>query len=175
MADPHAVLRDVFGHAEFRGGQLEAIEAVLAGRDAVVLLPTGAGKSSCYQVPAVVLARRGAGTTLVVSPLIALMVDQVSALIRRRIAAAAITAAIRASDAQRERSIGSCAASSRCCTCRRSARRSPDFARSSRGRGSRSSRSTRRTASASGGTTFGPGSHAAVGFHRAELLGTCRR
>ncbi|MBA3391664.1 MAG: ATP-dependent DNA helicase RecQ [Deltaproteobacteria bacterium] len=84
------VLRDVFGHAGFRTGQREAIEAVLAGRDAQVLLPTGAGKSLCYQVPAIVLARRGAGTTIVVSPLIALMNDQVGALEARGVAAAAI-------------------------------------------------------------------------------------
>src|SRR4249920_2087199 len=85
-----AVLRDVFGHGEFRVGQRDAIEAVLAGRDAVVLLPTGAGKSSCYQVPAVVAAHRGSGTTVVVSPLIALMNDQVGGLRARGIAAAAI-------------------------------------------------------------------------------------
>ena len=88
--DPLAVLSGVFGHAGFRGGQQEAVEAVLAGRDAVVLLPTGAGKSSCYQVPAVLLARQGAGTTLVVSPLIALMIDQVAGLAARGIAAAAL-------------------------------------------------------------------------------------
>ncbi len=84
------ILRDVFGHPGFRTGQREAIEAVLAGRDAQVLLPTGAGKSLCYQVPAIVLARRGAGTTIVVSPLIALMNDQVGALEARGVAAAAI-------------------------------------------------------------------------------------
>src|SRR5512143_3292983 len=88
--DALAVLRERFGHAAFRPGQAVAIEAVLAGRDAVVLLPTGAGKSSCYQVPAVVAARRGAGTTIVVSPLIALMNDQVDGLRARGIAAAAI-------------------------------------------------------------------------------------
>jgi len=85
-----AVLRDRFGHAAFRPGQADAIEAVLAGRDAAVLLPTGAGKSSCFQVPAVVLAARGAGVTVVVSPLIALMNDQVDALRGRGVAAAAI-------------------------------------------------------------------------------------
>jgi len=85
-----AVLREVFGHAAFRTGQAEAIEAVLAGRDAVVLLPTGAGKSSCFQVPAVALARAGRGTTIVISPLIALMNDQVGGLTARGIAAAAI-------------------------------------------------------------------------------------
>jgi ATP-dependent DNA helicase RecQ len=88
--DPLAVLSGVFGHAGFRGGQQEAVEAVLTGRDAVVLLPTGAGKSSCYQVPAVLLARQGAGTTIVVSPLIALMIDQVASLQARGIAAAAL-------------------------------------------------------------------------------------
>jgi len=87
---PLAVLSGVFGHAGFRGGQEQAVEAVLAGRDAVVLLPTGAGKSSCYQVPAVVLARQGAGTTIVVSPLIALMIDQVASLAARGVAAAAL-------------------------------------------------------------------------------------
>jgi ATP-dependent DNA helicase RecQ len=83
------VLRDTFGHAEFRGGQELAVDAVLAGRDAVVLLPTGAGKSVCYQVPAVVLAGQGR-TTIVISPLIALMNDQVDALTARGIRAAAI-------------------------------------------------------------------------------------
>jgi superfamily II DNA helicase RecQ len=83
------VLREVFGHAGFRAGQETAVDAVLAGRDAVVLLPTGAGKSLCYQVPAVVLARQRR-TTLVVSPLIALMNDQVAALAGRGIAAAAL-------------------------------------------------------------------------------------
>jgi len=85
-----AALRDVFGHEAFRGGQQEAVEAVLAGRDAVVLLPTGAGKSLCYQVPAVVRARAGEGTTIVVSPLIALMNDQVGALAARDVAVAAL-------------------------------------------------------------------------------------
>ena len=84
------VLRDVFGHAELRPGQREAIEGVLAGRDVVVLLPTGAGKSSCYQVPAVAFARGGRGTTVVVSPLIALMNDQVGSLGARGVAAAAV-------------------------------------------------------------------------------------
>ena len=84
------ILRQVFGHAGFRGGQAAAVAALLAGRDAVVLLPTGAGKSLCYQVPAVVASRRGQGTTIVVSPLIALMKDQVGALCGRGVAAAAI-------------------------------------------------------------------------------------
>ncbi|HSO05791.1 MAG TPA: DNA helicase RecQ [Pelomicrobium sp.] len=70
------ILHDVFGYQHFRGHQAAIIEAVLAGRDALVLMPTGGGKSLCYQVPA--LIREGAG--LVVSPLIALMQDQVRAL-----------------------------------------------------------------------------------------------
>ena len=70
------ILRDVFGYEHFRGNQAAIIESVLAGRDALVLMPTGGGKSLCYQLPA--LIRDGAG--LVVSPLIALMQDQVRAL-----------------------------------------------------------------------------------------------
>ena len=84
------VLRDVFGHDAFRYGQREAVDALLANRDALVLLPTGAGKSLCYQVPAIVRARRGEGTTIVISPLIALMNDQVSALAGRGVAVAAL-------------------------------------------------------------------------------------
>ncbi len=74
--DPERVLRDVFGYTSFRPGQRELIDEVLAGRDAVGIMPTGAGKSLAYQIPAHMLA----GTTLVVSPLIALMKDQVDAL-----------------------------------------------------------------------------------------------
>ena len=90
QADPLSVLREVFGHGGFRGGQQEAVEAVSSGKDAVVLLPTGAGKSLCYQVPALCLRRRGLGTTLVISPLIALMQDQVEALTSRGVVARAL-------------------------------------------------------------------------------------
>jgi len=77
MSDPALkVLHDVFGYERFRGDQAAIIDTVVAGRDALVLMPTGGGKSLCYQVPA--LLREGAG--LVVSPLIALMQDQVRAL-----------------------------------------------------------------------------------------------
>ncbi|MBK7534332.1 MAG: ATP-dependent DNA helicase RecQ [Myxococcales bacterium] len=95
------VAKEVFGYPALRAGQREAIEAVLAGRDAVVLLPTGGGKSLCYQVPAVVARRAGAGTTLVVSPLIALMIDQVDALAGRGVAAAALHSQLD-DDAQRQ-------------------------------------------------------------------------
>ena len=73
---PLAVLRRVFGYQDFRGDQAEIIDTVVAGGDALVLMPTGGGKSLCYQVPA--LVRHGTG--VVVSPLIALMQDQVDAL-----------------------------------------------------------------------------------------------
>ncbi len=85
-----SVLAEVFGYPGFRPGQREAVEAALAGRDAVVLLPTGSGKSICYQIPALVASRGGRGTTIVVSPLIALMQDQVGALIGRGVAAGAL-------------------------------------------------------------------------------------
>jgi ATP-dependent DNA helicase RecQ len=79
-------LRRVFGHADFRGLQGEVIDEALAGRNALAVLPTGGGKSICYQVPA--LLRPGVG--LVVSPLIALMSDQVEALRQLGVAAARI-------------------------------------------------------------------------------------
>src|SRR5712671_5026653 len=83
---PLGVLREVFGFDTFRGQQLAIIEHVVAGGDAVVLMPTGGGKSVCYQVPA--LLRPGLG--LVVSPLIALMKDQVDALRQAGVRAAAL-------------------------------------------------------------------------------------
>jgi ATP-dependent DNA helicase RecQ len=73
---PHEILHRVFGHAEFRGPQEQIISDVIAGRDCLAIMPTGAGKSLCYQVPALVRP----GTALVISPLIALMEDQVQAL-----------------------------------------------------------------------------------------------
>ncbi len=76
LADPAAVLRRVFGYDTFRGGQREIIDHLISGQDALVLMPTGAGKSLCYQIPALVRD----GTGVVVSPLIALMQDQVDAL-----------------------------------------------------------------------------------------------
>ncbi len=74
------VLREVFGYPRFRGPQQAVVEHVCAGGDALVLMPTGGGKSLCYQIPAIVRQREGRGTTVVVSPLIALMHDQVGAL-----------------------------------------------------------------------------------------------
>jgi ATP-dependent DNA helicase RecQ len=90
MQDPSNVLREVFGHADLRAGQVDVVRALLDGRDGVALLPTGGGKSICYQLPAVIAHRQGRGTTIVVSPLIALMKDQVDALRGRGVAAAAL-------------------------------------------------------------------------------------
>ena len=85
MLDPaRSVLRDTFGYGEFRPGQQAVIRAVLEGRDCLVLMPTGGGKSLCYQIPAMVRP----GTGVVVSPLIALMQDQVAALRQMGVAAA---------------------------------------------------------------------------------------
>src|SRR5512142_1404257 len=72
------VLRTVFGHEAFRPGQADVIDAVLSRRDCIGVMPTGAGKSLTYQIPARLLG----GTTLVVSPLVALMKDQVDAMAR---------------------------------------------------------------------------------------------
>src|SRR5882672_9256290 len=90
----------VFGHRSLRPGQAEVISDILSGRPVVAVMPTGAGKSLCYQLPAVVLAERG-HVTLVVSPLIALMKDQVDALTAVGVPAVALTSAAGA-DEQRD-------------------------------------------------------------------------
>ncbi|WP_169748371.1 DNA helicase RecQ [Xenophilus azovorans] len=79
-ATPEQILQDVFGYAQFRGAQRDIVHHVTAGGDALVLMPTGGGKSLCYQIPAIARHRAGRGVTVVVSPLIALMHDQVGAL-----------------------------------------------------------------------------------------------
>ena len=85
-----AALKDAFGYADFRPGQTKAIESVLSGRDTLVVLPTGGGKSVCYQIPALILP----GLTVVVSPLISLMKDQVDALEARNLPAAFINSTL---------------------------------------------------------------------------------
>ena len=92
---PLAVLRRVFGYSSFRGQQQEIVEHVIAGGDAIVLMPTGGGKSLCYQLPA--LLRPGLG--VVVSPLIALMKDQVDALRQAGVRAAALNSGLPAGEA----------------------------------------------------------------------------
>src|ERR1700758_2710011 len=84
--DPATVLRRVFGFPGFRGQQEQVVNHVIAGGDALVLMPTGGGKSICFQVPA--LCRPG--TAVIVSPLIALMDDQVAALRQLGVAAGAL-------------------------------------------------------------------------------------
>ena len=90
IADAVAALREHFGFDDFREGQREVIAAILEGKDAVVVMPTGSGKSLCYQLPALMLN----GATLVVSPLIALMKDQVDALHARQLPATFINSSI---------------------------------------------------------------------------------
>lgn len=85
-----SVLQDVFGYPQFRGPQQAIIETLIAGGDALVLMPTGGGKSLCYQVPALVLE----GTAVVISPLIALMQDQVSALRENGVAAECLNSSL---------------------------------------------------------------------------------
>jgi ATP-dependent DNA helicase RecQ len=84
------VLREVFGFERFRGPQQAIIEHVTGGGDALVLMPTGGGKSLCYQIPALLRP----GTAIVVSPLIALMQDQVAALIQNGVRAAYLNSSL---------------------------------------------------------------------------------
>ena len=86
----HQALKEVFGYDAFRARQLDAIETALAGRDSVVLMPTGGGKSICYQIPPLI----NGGCTVVVSPLIALMQDQVTSLDQLGLAAASLNSAM---------------------------------------------------------------------------------
>jgi ATP-dependent DNA helicase RecQ len=90
IADALTSLREHFGFSDFREGQREVIAAILAGKDSVVVMPTGSGKSLCYQLPAMMFA----GATLVVSPLIALMKDQVDALKARGLPATLINSSL---------------------------------------------------------------------------------
>jgi ATP-dependent DNA helicase, RecQ family len=95
LSDAKAVLSSVFGHPRFRPGQSAAVFSLLNQRDTLVVLPTGGGKSLCYQVPALVLP----GLTIVVSPLISLMRDQVRTLRARKIKAAFINSSLTSAEA----------------------------------------------------------------------------
>jgi ATP-dependent DNA helicase RecQ len=99
--DTHAdILREVFGYTAFRAAQADIVAHVSDGGDALVLMPTGGGKSLCYQVPAIARHRAGRGVTVVVSPLIALMHDQVGALERAGVHAAFLNSSLSPAAAQ---------------------------------------------------------------------------
>ena len=100
-ADLHGILQQVFGYSAYRGEQQRIVETVTAGDDALVLMPTGGGKSLCYQVPAIARHRAGLGVTLVISPLIALMHDQVGALEELGVHAAFLNSSLTGEEAQR--------------------------------------------------------------------------
>jgi len=93
----YAVLKTYFGHTTFRSGQEQVVDAILAGNDTICVMPTGAGKSVCYQVPAVMFE----GITLVVSPLISLMKDQVNALNQNGIRAAYLNSSLSAAQCEK--------------------------------------------------------------------------
>jgi ATP-dependent DNA helicase RecQ len=93
------ILREVFGYDAFRGPQQAIVEHVVAGGDALVLMPTGGGKSLCYQIPAIARQQAGHGITLVVSPLIALMHDQVGALHEAGVSAAFLNSTLASDEA----------------------------------------------------------------------------
>jgi ATP-dependent DNA helicase RecQ len=95
--DPLQTLADIFGFSSFRPQQREIVANLIAGNDAFVLMPTGGGKSLCYQVPAL----HRAGTCIVVSPLISLMKDQVDALVAHGVAAACYNSSLEAAAARR--------------------------------------------------------------------------
>jgi ATP-dependent DNA helicase RecQ len=95
-----AVLQEVFGYEAFRGPQAGIVTHVSEGGDALVLMPTGGGKSLCYQIPAIVRQRAGHGVGIVVSPLIALMHDQVGALLEAGVDAAFLNSSLTQDEAQ---------------------------------------------------------------------------
>lgn len=90
MSDKLSVLKDYFGHDSFRDGQEQIVDALLDGRDTLCIMPTGAGKSMCYQIPALLFD----GVTIVVSPLISLMKDQVGSLVQSGVPAAYINSSL---------------------------------------------------------------------------------
>ncbi|MEM5431099.1 DNA helicase RecQ [Cupriavidus oxalaticus] len=99
MSQALAILKDVFGYHAFRGRQAEIIDHVAEGGDSLVLMPTGGGKSLCYQIPALLRQRTGQGVGIVVSPLIALMQDQVAALTEAGVRAAVLNSTLTGSEA----------------------------------------------------------------------------
>ncbi len=100
-ASPDEILHSVFGYAAFRGAQAEIVAHLTGGGDALVLMPTGGGKSLCYQIPAIARHRAGRGLAVVVSPLIALMHDQVGALEEAGVHAAFLNSSLTFDEVQR--------------------------------------------------------------------------
>jgi len=94
--DPGQTLQEVFGYSEFRPPQQEIVETLISGRDAFVLMPTGGGKSLCFQIPAL----HRAGVAIVVSPLISLMKDQVDALLANGVRAAFYNSSLKAEESR---------------------------------------------------------------------------
>ncbi len=88
--DKHEILKRYFGHSTFRSGQSDIIDRIISGEDCLAVMPTGAGKSMCYQIPALMLH----GVTIVISPLISLMKDQVEALVQSGVPAAYINSSL---------------------------------------------------------------------------------
>src|ERR1700744_4174581 len=100
------ILNEVFGYPAFRGQQGEIVEHVAGGGDCLVLMPTGGGKSLCYQIPSLVRHEAGYGTGIVVSPLIALMQDQVAAMTEFGVRAAYLNSTLSGAEAaQTERQL----------------------------------------------------------------------
>ena len=93
---PHQTLQKYFGFDDFRAGQLAIINSILNHQDTLAILPTGGGKSICFQIPGLIMT----GTTLVVSPLISLMKDQVDALLKKNIPATYINSSLKSSEIQ---------------------------------------------------------------------------
>jgi len=96
QSSPRQTLQEVFGYGEFRPQQEEIVETLISGRDAFVLMPTGGGKSLCFQIPAL----HRAGVAIVVSPLISLMKDQVDALVVNGVRAAFYNSSLKAAEAR---------------------------------------------------------------------------
>ena len=88
--DKYRILKEYFGHDSFREGQEALIDSVLSGRDVLGIMPTGAGKSMCYQIPGLMME----GVTVVISPLISLMKDQVNSLIQSGVKAAYLNSSL---------------------------------------------------------------------------------
>ena len=94
MTEAHKILKNIFNFDQFRGDQEKIVNSVISGENALILMPTGGGKSLCYQIPALVRP----GTTIVISPLIALMKDQVDALLKRKVKVALLNSSITKSE-----------------------------------------------------------------------------